>query len=794
MAVRIIHDTVNKIADLTQSQLQVLIDNNLLPVGTKLTDITLASYWNHDHTLTGLDTDYLKIDGSNASTTVNIGAYPMIADKFNFHSGQLLGTGDQVTGGTSGFQNFESGAGLAGAFPTIQNTTINAAYTSTLGGFGAYTIEAWCTLRSSLGGAFAPTVFSGQGNTFQVRMSQLAPQIFWFGSPNRTITSGTNIALNTPFHVAFTADNAGNATLFVNGINVGTRNDYPNYLMTTNNYIGNVPSGVQMFPGLIDEFRISNIVRYTGNFTPSTVAFVNDANTKVLLHFDDANATQFTDSSGNGFHFTLNGTPKPTYDLGFVTSISFRNAISRANGQVTIGQAGDSAINLNARSLKSLVYNNNLETAYSFDTSSNLTYPDTKLFEFLDNGVAKFGAFYDGSLSVLPLPIKQAAGASNDFVNLRVSNSDTKWKVDSFFNTTINSTKLTTSGDRTTAGGISQLDNYEGSGGLGQAFSMITPTGSIKFPAYNSFTSGTYTIEAWVYPRAATDLQHLCNNSNTTASCNLRISSGGKWVIQDSNQALAGSLALLNQWQHVALSYDGAFTYIFLNGVLSASVNQQFGSPNAQYIGGSYSPNNTNMAVQNFRVSDTCRYTTSFTPPSGAFTTDAATRLLATMNGNANDTSGAGKNGVITGTLATDYAFITGITPVTNTTRNLAKRDFEQTTGKNYSQFGETGDDETRLPGGNVLIQTVGKTLSIKTGTNAKINSATLVAGTVVVSTTAITANSMIILSAPYGGVAPNFGSLREDKTLRVAGTSFTINSLNVMDTSSFDWWLVEKG
>ena len=53
------------------------------------------------------------------------------------------------------------------------------------------------------------------------------------------------------------------------------------------------------YNGYLDEIRVSNTARYTTTFTPSTTAFVNDANTLFLMHANGTNAsTFFEDDNG----------------------------------------------------------------------------------------------------------------------------------------------------------------------------------------------------------------------------------------------------------------------------------------------------------------------------------------------------------------------------------------------------------------------------------------------------------------------------------------------------------------
>lgn len=87
-------------------------------------------------------------------------------------------------------------------------------------------------------------------------------------------------------------------------------------------------------------------------------------------------------------------------------------------------------------------------------------------------------------------------------------------------------------------------------------------------------------------------------------------------------------------------------------------------------------------------------------------------------------------------------------------------------------------------------ISVAGKGLQVKEGANAKMGTATLVAGAVVVATTAVTANSRIFLTVQTLGTvaAPKAIAV----TARTAGTSFTITSADGTDTSVVAWLLVE--
>ncbi len=91
---------------------------------------------------------------------------------------------------------------------------------------------------------------------------------------------------------------------------------------------------------------------------------------------------------------------------------------------------------------------------------------------------------------------------------------------------------------------------------------------------------------------------------------------------------------------------------------------------------------------------------------------------------------------------------------------------------------------------GGLVLPTIGDGLQLKEGSNATMGVATLVGGTVVVSTTKVTANSRIFLTVQSLGTVAVASGIAV--TARTGGTSFTITASAPTDTSVIAWMIVE--
>lgn len=104
------------------------------------------------------------------------------------------------------------------------------------------------------------------------------------------------------------------------------------------------------------------------------------------------------------------------------------------------------------------------------------------------------------------------------------------------------------------------------------------------------------------------------------------------------------------------------------------------------------------------------------------------------------------------------------------------------------SYWSLTSGGNFNINNAKLRLETVGKGLEVKTGTNSRAGTATLVGGTVTVANTSVTANTLVLLTSQANGGTPGF--LR--CTAKNAGTSFVITSSSGTDTSTVGWFLVE--
>ena len=394
----------------------------------------------------------------------------------------------------------------------------------------AYTIEAWI-YPTSVTGTQKLFVQSEDGSNdwnFYMSGQEIALYCSSGGSAGaRFLSASTPITINTWQHVALVRD-GDDYELFVAGSSVATATSSVSDTLAASLVIGSDASG-QTFVGYMDEIRISDSVRYTTTFTPSTTAFTNDANTMLLLHCDGSDSgTTFTDSS-----------TRPRHTI-------------TANGDVT-----------------------NTRAQYKIGDSS-----------------IKF----DGTGDSLSL----SSAAGNDLIG-----GSGSWTIEGWVRWTSGSCIF-----------MEQGDNNERA------------------------------LQIWI--QSDGDIQVYLSNTD------------GSW---DFNN-VSGSTLTADTWTHLALVKNSSAITLYKDGVadsvIDGSTTQSVinNSSDPFYIGiFSGSSSSWNGYMDEIRISDSARYTTTFTPSTTAFVADANTKLLihSDFNGGLGADSSGNKNDFTpTNLVATD--------------------------------------------------------------------------------------------------------------------------------------------
>ena len=157
-----------------------------------------------------------------------------------------------------------------------------------------YTVEMWVRPNASSSSSYIFDHRQGGGVSLRTSSTSL-----WVGVGGY-IAINISGAFPTPqvwYHIAITR--AGNSTkCFINGVQKGSTYTTGYTASAASIFLGAPYFATStFFNGYIDEFRVSNVARYTSAFTPPTAAFAYDLNTLVLLHADGANGSTVIEDS-----------------------------------------------------------------------------------------------------------------------------------------------------------------------------------------------------------------------------------------------------------------------------------------------------------------------------------------------------------------------------------------------------------------------------------------------------------------------------------------------------------------
>ena len=180
------------------------------------------------------------------------------------------------------------------------------------GGGRALTVEAWVWYDSlSVGCMTAVRKGTSASATYDYWLHKnISPgdSLYWGSWTGFTVVTFGAVTAGAWYHYAGVYDPANSeARTYINGVEAAS--SATNGAPTAND--DDLRIGIDWdfgcpTLGVIDEVRLSSVVRYTSDFTPDTV-FTSDADTMALWHFDAYEGTRAEDSSGNGNDGTIMG-------------------------------------------------------------------------------------------------------------------------------------------------------------------------------------------------------------------------------------------------------------------------------------------------------------------------------------------------------------------------------------------------------------------------------------------------------------------------------------------------------
>lgn len=153
-----------------------------------------------------------------------------------------------------------------------------------------------------------------------------------------------------------------------------------------------------------------------------------------------------------------------------------------------------------------------------------------------------------------------------------------------------------------------------------------TPGSGIQTASSSDFNFADYTVEAFIWPTTAGDIGLLANGSSSwsSPSATFSVEARRHRYVEFGPAVITGNSDVpLNQWSHIAITRQGSWIRMFLNGVIVYQGNYSSGparfDQNGTWIlrAGWYTGYNFNGWLRQWRATKgVARYLDAFTPPS----------------------------------------------------------------------------------------------------------------------------------------------------------------------------------
>jgi hypothetical protein len=273
------------------------------------------------HTIGGYSGEYF--DGEMAEVNLIDG---QALTPYSFGTYNSYGVWQPITYGgsygTNGFYlpfNASRSSTYAGSFNGTSQYLSVAGFTPNWSTYGDWTAEGWYWINN-WSSADPASLFGTGGTGNSIAYIYSSGQIgFGINTVNEFVSPTGLVLSNRWNHVAFVKSGTS-LTIYLNGKAVASTSSASTYLSNTSNAFTIARNTAPYYlKGYVSNFRFTNTVVYSGNFTPSTSALTAISGTQLLT----CQNSTFIDNSTNAYTITNNGTATTEVQYPFVVTAMY---------------------------------------------------------------------------------------------------------------------------------------------------------------------------------------------------------------------------------------------------------------------------------------------------------------------------------------------------------------------------------------------------------------------------------------------------------------------------------------